>query len=478
MTTSLPKILVVEDDDAFRQTMKETLESLGFHVIATMNGREAQNLIGVYGFDAVITDIRMPELSGIQLLHFIKRNNPIPVILMTGFPEFQDPQEAIDIGATAFLSKPFKKEELQRALAACFKEMKAQLVPAEPGESFPPPKEEVSDAAYCKLDIDDFISGKELLYDIYVRLAKDKYVKIAPQGESLSPERINTYKAKEIKHLYMRKDDFKKYVGFSVNLAKVIKTATSIDKKKKLQFIKHATDVVLTQLQMEGVNEESYENAKTVTESTMSIMTDASELMTLMDMLSKHTNHLYSHSLGVSIHATLIAKCMGWKSPLVLFKLSMGGLLHDIGKKEIPEDILNRPRAHLNPSELKIYQSHTVRGAELLNRLSYIPTDVVQIASQHHENCHGLGFPAGLKGKFIHPLARLVSVANEFCNLAIRGPYSEGMKPEEAIRKMALTFGEALDPVFFNALTKVYKIELEPDSEEADKKRKKFENAR
>lgn len=177
----------------------------------------------------------------------------------------------------------------------------------------------------------------------------------------------------------------------------------------------------------------------------------------------------------MSLNATMIAKAVGWRSPLVLFKVTMGGLLHDIGKREIPEEILNKPRSDLTPQEIKLLESHTLRGAEILSKVSTVPTDVIQIAAQHHENCLGLGYPAALKARFIHPMARLIAVANEFCNMTIKGKVEIPMKPEEAILKMSLAMADALDPSFFIALTQVYGIRLAPEFEDTLRKKRKFE---
>ena len=471
MTDATRKILLVEDDDLFRTKFQSSLEALGYTVVSTDNGKMGKNLMGVDLFDLVITDIRLQDISGLELLHHIKKNHSeTPVILMTGFPEFKDPQEAIDVGASAFLQKPFKKETLLAAIAISLKDRVPIAKKTEPQDN--------SDINFCKLDINDFISGNQLQYDIYIRISEDRFIKIARHGEPLSAERVNNYKAKDTKYLYMRKEDFKKYVGFSVNLTKLIRTSSKIDQTKKMHFLKHATDVVMGQLQLEGVNKENYENAKTVTESTMSIMAEGNDMMAVMEMLSKHTNFLYSHSMGVSIHATMIGKEIGWKSPLILFKLSMGGLLHDVGKKEIPEELLMKGRTELTPAEIKLLESHTIRGADILNGLHNIPTDVVQIASQHHENCLGLGYPAAIKGKLIHPLARVVSVANEFCDLTIKSPHNPvAMNPKAAIQKMAATINETLDPIFFAALAKIYDVKLADDnSEDGQKRKKKFEN--
>jgi putative nucleotidyltransferase with HDIG domain len=459
------RLLVVDDNETFRQALKSYLEPLGYIVAIAEDGKIAEHLLSVENFDAVITDIRMPETTGFQLLHFVKRTKPIPVIMMTGYPELGDSGEAFEVGASAFLSKPFKRGELVQALAKCFNDPDAGLI--EQGETF-------SDLDFCKLSIDDFVSGKSIQSDIFVRLRENKYLKVAHQGENISIDRIKAYKHKGLKFLYMLREDFKKYVGLSVNLARALKSNKTVEKARKVQFLKHSGELIVAQLHLDGVDEASFDNARTVLDSTLSIVTDHNETISMLEMLSDHTDFLYAHSLGVSLYSTLIARAVGWNSPPVIFKISIGGLMHDIGKKEIPREIIEKPRSQLTGAEIKLLETHTLRGAELLGKMSYLPVDIIHIAAQHHENMLGLGYPAKLKGKLIHPLAKVVAVANEFCHLTIKNPDHVPVTPQIALEKICLIHKDSFDPVFVKALAEVFKLELPASYEEALKRKKAF----
>jgi HD-GYP domain-containing protein (c-di-GMP phosphodiesterase class II) len=118
----------------------------------------------------------------------------------------------------------------------------------------------------------------------------------------------------------------------------------------------------------------------------------------------------------------MIGRAMGWKSPQTLFRLSVAGLLHDIGCKEIPREILDKPRRELNSAETARLEAHAVRSAEILSDIPGVPSDVIQAVYQHHENCTGYGYPAGLKMSKIQPMARVLALADEFCYLVVNGP--------------------------------------------------------
>jgi putative nucleotidyltransferase with HDIG domain len=391
------------------------------------------HLLGVQPHDAVISDVRLPGgLTGVDLMKYVKENFKLPVVLMTGFADLVEVKEAEKLGANGFLAKPFKQTDLFEILDSFFK------VPAQPEE----PKS--LDGDFCKVNIDDFVSGKDIQADVYIRITEFKYVKIAHEGENIEIERIRAYKSKDIKHLYLTNDDFKKYVGFNLRLAPIVARHPTVSKEKKLNFLKGTGEIIMESVFLNGVNEESFESAKTFLETTVKLIADDNDMFSLLNILNSHGDFLYAHCLGVSLYSSMIAKQLKWNSQQTLFKLSMGALLHDIGKKEIDQAILEKSRKDLTPEELALYESHCSRGVEILSQSQGIPEDVLHIVAQHHENCIGTGFPAHISRTKIHPLAKVVSVADEFCKFAIKGPHSPGLPAEKAIRQLMI-FVEKFD---------------------------------
>jgi HD-GYP domain-containing protein (c-di-GMP phosphodiesterase class II) len=116
----------------------------------------------------------------------------------------------------------------------------------------------------------------------------------------------------------------------------------------------------------------------------------------------------------------------------------------------------------MSMDEIKMLETHPTRGAEILSRLSTVPTDVLQIALQHHERDLGTGYPSGVKKGKTHPLARLVGVADEFCYWVIKGPDSPGIPPLEAVERITMLNGNTIDPLFLQALRKIFKLPTVP----------------
>jgi CheY-like chemotaxis protein len=117
LATNTAKVLVVDDDPLNLQTTARALAGAGFATRMAANGEEAVTWIGMEQFDAVVTDVRMPRLDGIELLQNIRAHNPwLPVILMTGQVEDDIRAAASAWSAAALLQKPVSREELIAAL--------------------------------------------------------------------------------------------------------------------------------------------------------------------------------------------------------------------------------------------------------------------------------------------------------------------------------------------------------------------------
>ena len=112
------RILVVDDDNAIRETLRAILEDEGYPVAAASNGREALEKFRNGRFDLVVTDKAMPEMDGDQLAVAIKQLNPQqPIILLTGFSELADNNPKSSNCIDLVVSKPVSMLTLRQALA-------------------------------------------------------------------------------------------------------------------------------------------------------------------------------------------------------------------------------------------------------------------------------------------------------------------------------------------------------------------------
>jgi len=102
------RILVVEDEESLRITLAANLELEGYEVIEAQNGKEAIELLDQQRFDLVLSDIRMPQATGVDVLLYAKQHHPgLPVVLMTAYTMEDQVRKAMSEGVFAVLKKPF-----------------------------------------------------------------------------------------------------------------------------------------------------------------------------------------------------------------------------------------------------------------------------------------------------------------------------------------------------------------------------------
>jgi DNA-binding response OmpR family regulator len=108
------RILVVEDDEEMRSLLKDFFEEDGFEIDSVSNGSEAFRRIAREPFDLIITDIRMPGLTGLDILPGIKKLQPkVSIIVITAFGSEEVRSKALERGATAYLEKPILFNKLR-----------------------------------------------------------------------------------------------------------------------------------------------------------------------------------------------------------------------------------------------------------------------------------------------------------------------------------------------------------------------------
>ena len=157
----------------------------------------------------------------------------------------------------------------------------------------------------------------------------------------------------------------------------------------------------------------------------------------------------YFHSLNVTVLSIMMARDL--KLPIELAgALGIGALLHDIGRSEVPDKILLKTEA-LTQSERNFYEMHCQYGVELAQRLK-LPPAAVSIIREHHELFDGSGYPAKLKGEAIHPLARIVVIANYYDELCNPQVLADALTPHEALSLMFAKLRGKFDPRMLQTL--------------------------
>ena len=152
-----------------------------------------------------------------------------------------------------------------------------------------------------------------------------------------------------------------------------------------------------------------------------------------------------NHTLRVTTYSIMLAEHMNLPADQ-LELLRIGTPLHDIGKIGIDDAVLRKPD-RLTAEEFEHMKLHTVKGADIINTVPDLRS-ILPIVRNHHERWDGKGYPDGLGGEAISPLARIVALADAFDAMTSDRPYRKGMPAAAAFAEIERTAGTQFDPAF------------------------------
>lgn len=185
-----------------------------------------------------------------------------------------------------------------------------------------------------------------------------------------------------------------------------------------------------------------------------SLSRDQEALISLARLKSKD-EYTYLHSVTVCALMVALARQLGLNESEQR-EAGLAGMLHDIGKVNMPDEILNKPGA-LSETEFATMQTHPQAGYEILSNTIGIPEVVLDVCLHHHERVDGRGYPHGLKGGCISLYARMAAICDVYDAITSRRAYKDAWDAAGSLSQMATWTGH-FDPAIFQAFVKVVGI--------------------
>jgi len=177
-------------------------------------------------------------------------------------------------------------------------------------------------------------------------------------------------------------------------------------------------------------------------------------ISTIASVVEARDPYTSGHQKKVSDLAVAIASEMSLAVDQVE-GIRMAGIIHDLGKIQVPAEILSKP-GKLTELEYQLIKTHPEVGYELLKDIDF-PWPIAQIIRQHHERMDGSGYPQGLKGDEIMLEARILCVADIIEAMSSHRPYRPALGIEKALKQIRKDKGTLLDPDVVDACLKVFK---------------------
>ncbi len=229
--------------------------------------------------------------------------------------------------------------------------------------------------------------------------------------------------------------------GAALPTARVSQKEESVQAKRILGEASVMVDGLLQDVRL-GKQVDTAKAAPLVKEINASVLRNPGALLSLCRIKEADT-YTFQHSVSICALLVSFTNALGMPADLV-HEAGLGGLLHDIGKMKIPNEILNKP-GKLTEQEFTIMKSHAAFSRDLLSGVPGISDMVIQIAGEHHERMGGGGYPAGIPGEGISQIGRMAAIVDVYDALTSNRVYHKGMEPSEVLKKLLEWSGSHLD---------------------------------
>jgi PAS domain S-box-containing protein/putative nucleotidyltransferase with HDIG domain len=434
------KILIVEDERIVADDIKTIVQKIGYTVSGIVfSGEEAIKKAEEMYPDLVLMDIVLEgEMDGIQAAEIIRSRFDIPVVYLTAYADDNTLERAKITEPFGYILKPFEDRALHTTIEmALYKhEMARMLIESE--ERYRSLAENAHDAIYI-LTRDGF----QYANPSFERLTGWKKEELCRAEfnfwDTIHPDDVKLIKEKGEKALLSK--EFR-IISKSGEMKVVEANTVTIGKGREAKEIGILRDITGRKKAEEELKK-SYEKLKKTFEDTINALVSA---------LERRDPYTAGHQKRVTNLACAIAVEMGLPANQV-DGLRLAGLVHDVGKIQIPTEILIKPE-HLSEIEFTMIKTHPQVGYDILKEIDF-PYPVAQIVLQHHERMDGSGYPEGLSGENILLEARILAVVDVVEAMCSHRPYRPALSIGMTLEEITKHRGVLYDAKVVNVLLKL-----------------------
>lgn len=302
---------------------------------------------------------------------------------------------------------------------------------------------------YFKIRVNSLNTEKPISFDLYIYI-NGHHVLYLRAGSKIHADKLESFKKKNTDVFYVLEKDRKAYKDYVAGML----NDTSIDKTQRGTILKESTFSLIEELFENPNLEQTLDGAKQAVDNIIDFMQNETDAVASLIGLSSHDFYTYNHSLDVCVYSLGLGELVGIKDQALLQELGRGGLLHDIGKRNVSTDIICKKGA-LTDEEWEEMKKHPAYGLKILSTYGDSPDTIKACVYEHHENFLGNGYPQNLKGEDIHPLARIVAIADTYDALTTKRSYNEPMLPATALQLMKDKLTARFDPDLMKAFYEV-----------------------
>lgn len=443
-----PSILIVDDDQDIVDLVMDYLSGQSYECTGFTDPQEAIASLENHTYDLVLTDLRMGQVSGMDVLRAAKDPDPAGtmVIMMTSYPTVEDAIEAMSNGVENYVLKPFSLDALEHVVRLSLEKQRLARENISLKESLALYKaSEALDALEAPLDLSEYL---EMVLEIAVdELEGDSANLVLLKGASDNRRievRIDKNPSGERNGLI---DDTllqlaERLTGESGSMVitdyegngplMVLPLRSGKDLLGLLTVRRRSGSQIFTPAQAKALTiigsgaAVAIKNARLYNSLQEQYLGAIRSLVTAVEAKDPYT---HGHSEKIAHYGKILAEEIGADQEII-DGMRVAGLLHDAGKIGVPESILLK-KGPLTTEEYTVIKEHVVMSERIVKPLP-LPEHVLRAISEHHERLDGSGYPKGLAGDELSFSSRLLAVVDVYDAITSDRIYRKRKSREEA----------------------------------------------
>ncbi len=476
--TTRPRVLVVDDERVIREILADFLTLEGFDVRTAGDGQSALLELSRGHYDLVLSDLKMPNMGGLELLRAIQDHAPdVVVVIMTGFGTVETAIGAMKAGAYDYILKPFKVEEVIHTIRRGLEKRRLMAENLRLREAVSLYK--VSEAITASLSLDEVLGAvvesvlRELQSDRVMVYLDDGEGGLFTRADRRSEEGVPTHRSlldlkPESLASHLQDSFFARLQGAAIlplcnhdgaqdqgppDDTQVVRPesllAVALRIRGEVRGYLCALSYTTGRLFDEGQRKlltiianraaASIENANLYEDLKGTFHQTIRGLASAIDKMDRYTA---GHSERVASYAQMLAERLGM-SENEMEIVRQSALMHDVGKIGCVMN-LNKP-GKLSQEEYEIFKKHPGYGKDILEPITFLHP-LIPGVHLHHERFDGHGYPLGLKGKNIPLMARIISVADTYDAMTSDRAYRRALPHGVAVSEVKRCVGSQFDP--------------------------------
>jgi response regulator RpfG family c-di-GMP phosphodiesterase len=485
------RILVVDDERVIREILAEFLTLEGFSVNTVEDGEKALTELRLNPYDLLITDLKMPRLSGLQLLEKIEAERlGVLTVLMTGFGTVETAIEAMKKGAYDYLLKPFKVEEVIHVVERALYRQRLQAENIRLREALTIYK--VSEAIALSHDIDKILDvilraaideAKADIATLHLRdprsghyeervklIASDANAKAVPspafgvltdQFTKGVPILAHGGKASSFFTEQSLPADLSSFVAVPLqvrgDMVGVLNVFSFTPGKKFDEGHRKMLAVLASRAASAIDNARLYDDLKDTNASLVKANISLEEMFQqtvagFAQALEESDMYTRGHSERVAVYSEVLARGLTMPDSEIR-RVVQAGVMHDVGKIGVRYDMLNKP-GKLTPEEVAVFRQHPEKGKRILAPVPCLH-GLIDGCWCHHEWYDGGGYPRGLSGQNIPIVGRICAIADAYDAMTSDRAYRRALQHEVAVGEIERCAGTQFDPELADAFVKL-----------------------